>query len=164
MSIDSIYKGGNIMYNYKFYVTNYEGRLLILFDNTTKGISGLFYRSSGSATPEIKKAGEVFPILGILGEGKLGSEMSKYYPDMNDGWIIKTVKDGGRNDIKSYIGSEDLRDVCIRLERLIAKVENTFGEYQVVKLNFNEWIDKVDEYHLDKNTKFLPSRLLNRVA
>jgi len=148
------------MYNYNFYVTRYEGRVLLLVENTSKKLSALFYRSTGSANPDIKKSGEVFPILGILNEGKLGTDMNKHYSHMNNGWIIKAVTNDGRKDIKSYFNSESLRSVCLRLERSINENANEFGNYNLTKLSFNDWIAKVDEFYISNSTNFFPSKLL----
>jgi len=148
------------MYNYNFYTTTYCGRLLILLENTDKSISATFYRSTGSATPNIKKSGEIFPILGILNVGVLGTELSSYYPDMEDGWIIKSVTNDGRNSIKSYYNDEKLKGMCLRLENLINNKVNDSFNYKVYKMNFNDWINKVDEFHSRDKHSLYASRLI----
>jgi hypothetical protein len=148
------------MYNYNFYVTNYDGRLLILLENIDKGISCTFYRSTGRATPNIKKSGEIFPILGILNVGALGTELSSYYPHMEDGWIVKSVTKEGRNDLKSYFKDERLKGMCLRLENLINNKVNDGFIYKVHKLSFKEWIAKVDEFHSADKHSLYASRLI----
>jgi hypothetical protein len=145
---------------YNFYTTNYCGRLLILLENTDKSISAMFYRSTGSATPNIKKSGEIFPILGILNVGDLGKELSSYYPNMEDGWIAKSVTNEGRNDLKSYFNSIGIKNTSLKLERSINENINEFGNYNLFKLSFKDWINKVDEFHIrDKHTLYT-SRLI----
>jgi hypothetical protein len=156
------YEGGiKYMKKFNFYVTKYEGRILLIVENTIKNLVALFYRSTGSATPEIKKAGEVFPILGVLEEGTLGSEWSKYYPEMSQGWIIKAVKDGGRNDLRSYLSSENLKNFSHKLEKLINERENLLGNYEVFPLDFKQWIEKIDYFHINYGNNFYPTKLLN---
>jgi hypothetical protein len=148
------------MYNYNFYTTKYCGRLLILLENTDKGISATFYRSTGSATPNIKKSGEIFPILGILNVGELGKELSSYYPHMEDGWIIKSVTTDGRNSLKSYYNDDNLKSMCLRLENLINNKVNDSFIYKVHKLSFTEWIAKVDEFHSADKHSLYASKLI----
>jgi hypothetical protein len=151
------------MSNFNLYACGYEGRILILLENVDKMKAMTFYRSAGMTDTSIKKKGEIFPILGILGEGELGRQWEKFYSDMNTGWIIKRVTKQGRNDIESYIGSENMKKTCLDLEAYINDKVNVDGtNYNITKMTFNEWIEKVDQFHKNYSGMFIPKEMLKR--
>jgi hypothetical protein len=151
------------MSNFNLYACGYEGRILILLENVERMKAMTFYRSAGRSDVRIKRAGEVFPILGILGEGDLGNRWEEFYSDMNSGWIIKLVTEQGRNDINSYMGSENMRKTCLDLEAYINdKVILDGSTYSVTKMSFYEWINLVDDFNNNYQGMFIPKEMLKR--
>jgi hypothetical protein len=153
------------MPNYNLFIAEYGERLFILAENTDKKLAAAFYRSSGTCTPESKKYGEIFPILGILGEGKLGSDLLEFYKDSgrDTGWIVKRVSDSGRNDIKSYFGNEGLKKMSIRLEELLNdSINKDDSTYDILKISYEEFIAKLDEFYDNYGEGFYIRKMLNR--
>lgn len=44
-----------------------------------KGLIMEFYKSSGNDMPEENRKGNIYPILGIVGEGKIGNDLFEFY-------------------------------------------------------------------------------------
>jgi hypothetical protein len=128
---------------------------IVSFDHEVKKYHALFYKSSGSATPGLKNRGEVFPILGIKGEGKLGEALASTIPNGNEiGWIWKNItSDGGkaRENLSSYFGMEVLKRISIQLE------DNPKPD---IVLKWGEFMTICDYLHEEEGEQFFPNAVL----
>lgn len=77
---------------------NISRKLYLVRDD--KDLLMLFYESSGTSEPDEHRAGNVYPLLGIVGVGKVGEILSNFYvPPVFFGWFAKhytasTPRDG----------------------------------------------------------------------
>lgn len=158
------------MYHIYKHVRNTYGviRNFYLVENPSTGNSVLFYTSSGTCTPGIKSSGEIFPIAGVSGVGKLGARIAKLHPTRSSGWIAKAVTDGGRRDIASYYGKRQLQESALSLEavaRLIPDAVGAEGMNEAYGFKFKVLTDRdffvlVDYFHEYRGDRFFPNLVL----
>jgi hypothetical protein len=122
-------------------------------------VVGWFYQSSGTACPEIKKKGEVFPFLGV---NNFEDEISSFRPEFgksnNPGWIRKNISGEGqaRTQMRSYFYSKSLFLMARRMEKLISerKEFRTIPENQFFMNRFLKDTSEIADMLVGKQNKF----------
>ena len=126
----------------------YEGRYLFLVKyyslEKEKSYYGLFYKSSGSCTPDRCAKGSVRPIIGLMDERypRMYRRMAELFPTMvnYDGWIGKPgSKDA--NDPKSFFCDLKQKYISIKLEN--EPIKN--------KICLDEFLDITECYYTREN-------------
>lgn len=110
-----------------------------------KGLLMEFYKSSGNGMPEENRKGNIYPILGIIGEGKIGDDLFMFYKGLlSYGTFAKhLMRNTPRNGNVANFDHPQFYQEAMELETLekynFESVDYTFIPYE----NFVKLLDKL---------------------
>lgn len=137
-------------------------RKLYLATDSRDKLVMLFYESSGTSMPEEHRKGNIYPILGIAGEGEVGRDVQFFYhPYVEVGWFAKHLTRKTPRD--SYIANFDKPHLYVMATELEALRDHFFMSdvwYQVV--DQEKFFDICDSYYNDKKVNYYPRTYMQK--